>query len=106
MNMFKTIVVATTLGLALLCSATTALADRAETAGSDIRHGTIDWVDLNHNQIVIDDRQYTLAHNVVIHSPTGLINRQALSKGKKVRFDYVPHRTTPVVKQIWLSGSR
>lgn len=105
MNIFKKIVVGIALGSALLCCANIALAD-TDTSGSDISQGTIDWVDLNHNQIVIDDRQYTLAHDVVIHSSTGLVNRQALSQGKKVRFDYMPHRTTPVVKQIWLSGSR
>lgn len=71
------------------------------------RTGTIDDMDFEHNQIVINDTTYEIAPYVIVHGSHKhvVLRRDSLQKGMVVGFNFIQRNgRTGYIKEMWLVG--
>lgn len=66
------------------------------------RIGTINSIDLQRSLIVIDDAEFRMSDNIVIHGRNSG-SKLSLSKGMKVKFSPVPAKDRYVIDEVWIS---
>ena len=69
------------------------------------RTGTIDDMDFEHNQIVINDTRYEIAPYVIVHGSNKhvILRRDSLQKGMSVGFNVTQrYGHTGYIKEMWL----
>lgn len=64
--------------------------------------GTVDYINVQHNAIVIDDSSYVLPSSVSVHSAGGNISRGSLRKGARIGFRTQPRGQASVITEIWV----
>ncbi len=69
------------------------------------RTGTIDDMDFEHNQIVINDTTYEIAAYVIVHGRNKhvVLRRDSLQKGMTVGFNFTQQNgRSGYIKEMWL----
>lgn len=69
------------------------------------RTGTIDDMDFEHNQIVINDTRYEIAPYVIVHGSNKhvILRRDSLQKGMVVGFNFIQRNgRAGYIKEMWL----
>lgn len=65
--------------------------------------GTIDWIDLAADSVVINDMQYVLPKNVRVYTGDKReTTRSALKQGMKLSFSFSRAGPQPTITEMWL----
>lgn len=64
--------------------------------------GTIDYLNTQHDAIVIDDTSYVLKSLVTVHGAGGNLSRGSLHKGMHVGFRTQPQGRASVITEMWI----